>query len=96
MANTELMSIRRQHNLTSQQLASEAGLPLRTEYQAEIGVAISEQEAHKIIHALSCLIGQNCTIFTLGLLIKPADPDQTLPLPILPHPGKKGASHEKR
>jgi hypothetical protein len=86
------MFIRRKHNLTSQQLANEAGLPLRTEYQAEIGVAISEQEANWLISALSRLTGQAHTIFSLGLLIKPAEPDQTMPLPAIR--STRGAYHE--
>jgi hypothetical protein len=74
------MSIRRQHNLTSQQLANAASLPLRTEYQAEIGVAIAERDALRIIDALYRLTDQPYTILMLGLVLKPTDPDQTMPL----------------
>jgi hypothetical protein len=67
---TNLMRTRQAHNLTSRQVADQAGLPLHIEYTAEIGGPVEEEDASKIADALSVLAGKCYTLETLGLTLK--------------------------
>ena len=67
---TELMRIRREHKLTSAQLAEAAGVPLRVVYLCEIGGLVEEEEARKVLKALSRLTGKVYTLETIELNIK--------------------------
>lgn len=66
-----LMQVRREHDLTSQQLAQAAGVPLFVEYRAEIGAAVTGEEAEKLLRALSRLTGQHYTQEQVHLLVMP-------------------------
>ncbi len=82
--NSELMRIRREHGLTSQQVAEAAGLPLRIEYLCEIGVEIEEEDVQKIVLAMQRLTGCNYTREQLGIGYKRClAADETLRLPIV-------------
>ena len=50
-----IKQIRQQYNLTAQQVAEMAGVPLRVEYLMEIGCPISTDDATKVMRALSIL-----------------------------------------
>ncbi|HLZ60428.1 MAG TPA: hypothetical protein VKR06_26080 [Ktedonosporobacter sp.] len=67
---TDLLRIRREHNLTSAQLAEVADLPLRVVYLGEIGGLVDEEDARKILKALSRLTGKIYTLETIALNIK--------------------------
>lgn len=67
---TELMRIRREHNLTSAQLAEAAVVPLRVVYLGEIDGLVEEEDARKILKALSRLTGKVYTLETVELNIK--------------------------
>src|SRR5579885_2578257 len=54
----QFQQVRRQHQLTLEQLALKAKLPVRTVYALEIGAAVSWGEAIDCIHALSVLVGR--------------------------------------
>ena len=76
---TELSRIRREHHLTSAQLAEAAGIPLRFVYLAEIGGLIAEEEAHQILKALSRLTGKIYTLETIDLNITERNSYETPP-----------------
>jgi hypothetical protein len=65
-----LMQIRRDHGLQSSELANVAGVPLRIEYQAEIGALIDRNEAEKILHALSSLTGTRYSLENVSIEVK--------------------------
>lgn len=67
---TDLMRIRQAHNLTSRQVADQAGLPLRVEYVAEIGGLVGKEDGEKIAEALSDLTRKHYTLDALGLVLK--------------------------
>ena len=54
----KFQQVRRQFRLTLEQIASKAGVPVRTVYALEIGAAVSWGEAIDCIHALSVLVGR--------------------------------------
>ncbi len=86
---SELMRIRQQHHLTSQQVAEAAGLPLRVEYLCEIGAYVEEEDVHKILTALARLTG--CLYSQEDLQIQTRDPieclvvEQTRRIPLVKH-----------
>jgi len=47
--------IRQQYNLTAQEVAETAGIPLRVEYLMEIGCPVSRDDVTKVMQALSTL-----------------------------------------
>ena len=47
--------IRQQYNLTAQEVAETAGIPLRVEYLMEIGCPVSKDDVTKVMQALSIL-----------------------------------------
>ena len=53
-----IKQIRQQYNLTAQQVAEMAGVPLRVEYLMEIGCPISTDDATKVMRALSILTSE--------------------------------------
>jgi hypothetical protein len=65
-----LMQVRRDKGLQSSQLASAANLPLRIEYQAEIGVLVDKEIAERILYALSCLTDEKYTLDNVVINIK--------------------------
>jgi hypothetical protein len=65
-----LMQIRRDHGLQSSKLANVAGVPLRIEYQAEIGALIYRNDAEKILHALSSLTGMQYGLENVSIQVK--------------------------
>jgi len=67
---TELLYIRREHHLTTAQLAETADLPLRVVYLGEIGGLVDEEDGRKILNALSLLTGKIYTLETIELNIK--------------------------
>ncbi|HLZ61289.1 MAG TPA: hypothetical protein VKR06_30430 [Ktedonosporobacter sp.] len=67
---TALLHVRREHHLTSAQLADAAGVPLRIVYLGEIGGLIDAEDASKILKALSRLTGKLYTPATVELNIK--------------------------
>ncbi len=62
--------VRRARGLTARQIAEEAGVPFGTEYQLEIGAAISRSDAVDIIHALSVLTGHYYRMEDFALCLK--------------------------
>ena len=54
-----IKEIRQRHGITAQDLAEQAGVPLRVEYLMEIGCPISQMDATKIMHALFALTNGN-------------------------------------
>ncbi|HLZ62214.1 MAG TPA: hypothetical protein VKR06_35155 [Ktedonosporobacter sp.] len=80
-----LMKIRQEHHLTTAELAQEAGVPLRVAYLCEIGGWVDEEEARKVVNALSRLTEKFYTLEMLGLNLKAQAPDNepTLRLPII-------------
>jgi len=65
-----LMQVRREHDLTSRQLADAAGIPLRVEYVAEIGGLVEEMEAGLLLEAVSNLTGKQYTLKNVQVNIK--------------------------
>jgi hypothetical protein len=65
-----LMQIRREKGLQSSTLADAAGVPLRVEYQAEIGVFVNADEAERLLRALSSLTGELYTLENVAISIK--------------------------
>jgi hypothetical protein len=56
-----LQTARREAHLTSREVAEAAGVPLGIEYQMEIGGIVSQEDAEKILAALSRLSGETCS-----------------------------------
>ena len=85
---TALMRIRREWGLTAGYLAQQAGVPLRVEYLCEIGGWVDEEDARKVLNALSASTGAYYSLETVSLNIKPKemddDPESTQRLPVLP------------
>jgi transcriptional regulator with XRE-family HTH domain len=50
-----IKDIRLRHGMTAQELAEMAGVPLRVEYLMEIGCPVSQNDAAKVLQALSTL-----------------------------------------
>ncbi|HEY4034336.1 MAG TPA: hypothetical protein VGL94_10270 [Ktedonobacteraceae bacterium] len=50
-----IKDIRQRHGVTAQDLAEMAGVPLRIEYLMEIGCPVSQNDAVKVMRALSAL-----------------------------------------
>lgn len=77
--------VRRQHQLTLEQVAAQAGLPVRTVYALEIGAAVSWGEAIDCIHALSVLVGRYYHVenFTIRVRQEAIVDAPTLRLPAL-------------
>jgi hypothetical protein len=50
-----MRDIRQSHGVTSQDLAKMAGVPLRIPYLMEIGCPVSQNDAAKVLQALSTL-----------------------------------------
>ena len=65
-----LMQVRREKGLQSSTLANAAGVPLRIEYQAEIGALVSVEAAGRILHALSFLTGETYTLNNVAIQVK--------------------------
>jgi hypothetical protein len=65
-----LLQVRRDKGLQSKVLADAAGVPLRIEYQAEIGAFVSRDEAERLLHALSSLTGERYTLENVALYVK--------------------------
>jgi hypothetical protein len=65
-----LMQIRRDYGLQSSKLANVAGVPLRIEYQAEIGALVYKNDAEKILHALSSLTGMRYSLENVSIQVK--------------------------
>ena len=68
-----LMQLRRKLNLEAYRVAEEAMLPLRIEYQMEIGVAVTREYAVRIMAALSRLAKQQFTIDDVVYVEKEGD-----------------------
>ncbi len=89
---SEWMRIRREHHLTSQQGAKEAGVPLRIEELCEIGVEIEEEAREKIVQAMQRLTGCDYTREQLGIAqsdaLPPLAAEETLKMPIVRHKSK--------
>ncbi|HLZ63211.1 MAG TPA: hypothetical protein VKR06_40280 [Ktedonosporobacter sp.] len=85
---TELMRIRRACGLTVGQLAELAEVPLRVEYLCEIGGWVEEEDARKVLNALSAFTGKYYSLETVSLNIKRKEneDDQEIAqrLPVLP------------
>jgi hypothetical protein len=62
--------VRRARGLTARQIAEEAGVPFGTEYQLEIGAAVSRRDAIDIVHALSELTGHYYRLEDFALCLK--------------------------
>jgi hypothetical protein len=58
----KLLEMRREANLTSQQLAEAAGVPLSQEYAVEIGGFVDRATAEKVINAFSSLTHSHHTL----------------------------------
>lgn len=54
-----IRDIRQRHGVTSQVLAEKAGVPLRIPYLMEIGCPVSQNDAAKVLRALSVLTKDN-------------------------------------
>jgi hypothetical protein len=65
-----LMQVRRDHNLQSSELADVAGVPLRIEYQAEIGALIDINDAEKLLRALYSLTGKRYALDNVSIQVK--------------------------
>lgn len=59
---SRFLALRREHGLTSQQVAQEADLPLSDEYKAEIGCIVEADVAERIRAAFSRLTGQTWSL----------------------------------
>lgn len=57
-----LQHLRRKTNLTSRQVADEAGVPLRVEYLMEIGGIVTPEDAKKVLAAFSRLTGKQYSL----------------------------------
>jgi DNA-binding XRE family transcriptional regulator len=62
--------VRRQHQLTLEQLALKAGVPARTVYALEIGARVSWSEAIDCLHALSVLVGRYYQLHDFAIRIR--------------------------
>ena len=62
-----VMEVRQAHQLTSQQVADAAEVPLRVAYLFEIGGFIRKEEAYKVIEALAALTGEPYTLESFQL-----------------------------
>ncbi len=56
------LALRREHGLTSEQVAKEAGLTLAEEYRAEIGGTVAPDVAERLLAAFCRLTGKAWTI----------------------------------
>ncbi len=65
-----LKELRCQHDISSQVVAEQAGVPLREEYLLEIGVPVERQTALKILNAFSRLVNQTYTLDDIWVSIK--------------------------
>jgi hypothetical protein len=72
---TALMNIRREHGLTTAQLAQAAHVPLRVVYLCEIGGWVDEADAGKVAQALSRLVGKLYTLEMLEVNLKTHVPE---------------------
>lgn len=66
----KFQQIRRQHQLSLEQIAAQAGVPARTVYTLEIGAAVGWGEAIDCIHALSVLVGKYYQLQDFAIRIK--------------------------
>lgn len=77
---TALMNIRREHGLTTAQLAQAAHVPLRVVYLCEIGGWVDEADAGKVAQALSRLVGKLYTLEMLEVNLKAHVSESQAPL----------------
>jgi hypothetical protein len=66
----KLMTLRRKHGLHLNQLATAAGVPLGIEYAAEVGGWVSQEDAMKLLSALSRLTGITYTIHNVDINLR--------------------------
>jgi hypothetical protein len=64
-----LQAARREAHLTSREVAEAAGVPLKIEYQMEIGGIVSQEDAEKILAAFSRLSGEACSLDTVQVAL---------------------------
>jgi hypothetical protein len=76
-----LQKLRRHHKIPVRALALLAGVPQRVVYLAEIGAVVSRDEAARILHAISHLLGRPVTFHEVYINVRWAD-QETQPLPI--------------
>lgn len=67
----QFQQVRRQHQLTLEQIALKAELPVRTVYTLEIGVPVGWNDAIDCVHALSVLAGHYYQLEHFSIRIKP-------------------------
>ncbi len=62
--HTTLKDIRQHYGVTAQDLAAMAGVPLRIPYLMEIGCPVSQNDAAKVLRALSTLTNGHSLVKT--------------------------------
>lgn len=71
-----LMQLRRNHNyrantdITTKQLAETSGVALADVFQMELGRPISLEDAHKVLHVFSRLVGKQIKLSDVDVIIK--------------------------
>jgi hypothetical protein len=76
-----LQKLRRHHAIPVRALALLAGVPQRVVYLAEIGAVVSRDEAARVLHAISHLLGRPVTFHEVYINVRCAD-QETQPLPV--------------
>ena len=59
---TTIRGIRQRYGITAQDVAQMAGVPLRIPYLMEIGCPVSQEDAAKVLQALSLLTNGHSTV----------------------------------
>ena len=77
-----LQHLRQKYAIPARVLAMATGLPQRIVYLAEIGGAVSRDEAARILQAFSHLLGRPVTFREVHMNVRYAD-EETQPLPTL-------------
>lgn len=78
MAKQKLLYLRREANITSQKLASVAGVPLHMEYLMEIGGLVDSQTAKQVLEAFSNLVGKTYTLENVEVNLRPLEQSSTI------------------
>lgn len=78
MVKQKLLYLRREANITSQELASAAGVPLYIEYLMEIGGRVDSQTAKQVLEAFSNLVGKTYTLENVEVNVRPLGQSSTI------------------